>query len=68
MRRAMTDVAAFAETGMFTGRYPGNIILTGTQRPVAGGLDRGADGPRPASGQGAGRRRTGPCCDRLVRA
>ena len=33
MRRAMTDVAAFAETGMFVGRYPGNIILTGTQTP-----------------------------------
>ncbi|HET8878014.1 MAG TPA: fused MFS/spermidine synthase, partial [Arthrobacter sp.] len=33
MRRAMADVAAFAETGMFSGRYPGNIILTGTQGP-----------------------------------
>ena len=33
MRRAMADVSAFAEAGMFTGRYPGNIILTGTQGP-----------------------------------
>jgi spermidine synthase len=33
MRRAMADVAAFAESGMFTGRYPGNIILAGTQGP-----------------------------------
>lgn len=33
LRRAMADVAAFAETGMFTGRYPGNIILAGTQGP-----------------------------------
>ncbi|MFI2566046.1 spermidine synthase [Paenarthrobacter sp. NPDC018779] len=31
MREAMADVAAFAETGMFEGRYPGNIILVGTQ-------------------------------------
>lgn len=33
LRHAMTDVAAFAEAGMFTGRYPGNIILAGTQKP-----------------------------------
>ena len=33
MRRAMADVAAFAESGMFSGRYPGNIILAGTQGP-----------------------------------
>jgi len=33
LRRAMPDVAAVAETGMFDGRYPGNIILTGTQGP-----------------------------------
>ncbi|WP_211882420.1 spermidine synthase [Pseudarthrobacter albicanus] len=33
LRRAMADVSAFAEAGMFTGRYPGNIILTGTQGP-----------------------------------
>ena len=33
LRRAMTDVAASAETGMFTGRYPGNIILAGTRSP-----------------------------------
>ncbi len=33
MRKAMPDVAAFAETGMFAGRYPGNIILVGTRGP-----------------------------------
>ena len=33
LRRAMTDVAACAESGMFTGRYPGNIILAGTRTP-----------------------------------
>ncbi|MFF2843809.1 spermidine synthase [Paenarthrobacter sp. NPDC057981] len=33
LRAAMEDVAAFAETGMFAGRYPGNIILAGTRRP-----------------------------------
>lgn len=33
MRQAMADVAAFAEAGMFEGRYPGNIILAGTQTP-----------------------------------
>lgn len=33
LRGAVQDVAAFAETGMFAGRYPGNIILTGTQGP-----------------------------------
>ncbi|WP_427171207.1 spermidine synthase [Arthrobacter sp. 92] len=33
LRQAMADVSAFAEAGMFTGRYPGNIILTGTQGP-----------------------------------
>jgi spermidine synthase len=33
LRRAVGDVSACAEAGMFTGRYPGNIILTGTQGP-----------------------------------
>jgi spermidine synthase len=33
LRRAMGGVSAFAESGMFAGRYPGNIILTGTQGP-----------------------------------
>ena len=50
MRRAMTDVAAFAETGMFAGRYPGNIILAGTQTPWPGGwtAELTARGPHPA--------------------
>jgi spermidine synthase len=50
MRRAMTDVAAFAETGMFAGRYPGNIILTGTQAPWPEGwtAELTARGPHPA--------------------
>ena len=33
LRRAVADVSAFAEAGMFSGRYAGNIILTGTQGP-----------------------------------
>ncbi|WP_255768370.1 spermidine synthase [Pseudarthrobacter sulfonivorans] len=51
MRRAMTDVAAFAETGMFAGRYPGNIILIGTQTPWPGGwtAELTARGPHPAT-------------------
>lgn len=50
MRRAMADVAAFAETGMFAGRYPGNIILTGTQSPWPKGwtAELTARGPHPA--------------------
>jgi spermidine synthase len=50
MRRAMTDVAAFAETGMFAGRYPGNIILAGTQSawPDAWTAALTARGPHPA--------------------
>jgi spermidine synthase len=50
MRRAMTDVAAFAETGMFAGRYPGNIILAGTQSawPDAWTAALTACGPHPA--------------------
>jgi spermidine synthase len=50
MRRAMTDMAAFAETGMFAGRYPGNIILAGTQRPWPEGwtAELTARGPHPA--------------------
>jgi spermidine synthase len=50
LRRAMADVCAFAEAGMFTGRYPGNIILTGTQGPwpEAGTAALTARGPHPA--------------------
>lgn len=50
MRRAMTDVAAFAEAGMFEGRYPGNIILTGTQGawPDVWTAELTARGPHPA--------------------
>lgn len=50
MRRAMTDVAAFAEAGMFAGRYPGNIILAGTQTkwPEAWTAQLTARGPHPA--------------------
>lgn len=33
LREAMADVAAVAETGMFAGRYPGNIVLVGTRSP-----------------------------------
>lgn len=50
MRRAMGDVAAFAEAGMFEGRYPGNIILAGTQSawPAGWSTELAARGPHPA--------------------
>ncbi len=50
LRRAMADVAAFAEAGMFSGRYPGNIILAGTQGPwpAAWTAALTARGPHPA--------------------
>ncbi|MEE2530590.1 fused MFS/spermidine synthase [Pseudarthrobacter sp. J75] len=50
MRSVMADVVAFGEAGMFSGRYPGNIILAGTQFPWpsewSGELT--ARGPHPA--------------------
>ncbi|WP_131682532.1 fused MFS/spermidine synthase [Pseudarthrobacter sp. YALA5] len=51
MRRAMTDVAACAESGMFAGRHPGNVILAGTQTkwPAAWTAELSARGPHPAS-------------------
>ncbi|XAS65960.1 fused MFS/spermidine synthase [Micrococcaceae bacterium Sec5.7] len=51
MRRVLTDVSAFAETGMFAGRYPGNIILTGTQWPWPAAWTEAltARGPHPAT-------------------
>ncbi|HKU01698.1 MAG TPA: fused MFS/spermidine synthase [Arthrobacter sp.] len=50
MRSAMADVAAFAEAGMFQGRYPGNIILAGTQGPwpESWTAELAARGPHPA--------------------
>jgi hypothetical protein len=50
MRRAMADVAAFAEAGMFEGRHPGNIILAGTQTdwPADWSQELAARGPHPA--------------------
>jgi spermidine synthase len=50
LRRAMGDVAAFAEAGMFAGRYPGNIILAGTQAdwPAGWSEQLTARGPHPA--------------------
>ncbi|MEW9869933.1 spermidine synthase [Arthrobacter sp. HS15c] len=50
LRRAMEDVAAFAEAGMFDGRYPGNIILAGTQVPWpdSWSVELTARGPHPA--------------------
>lgn len=50
LRRAMTDVAAVAESGMFTGGYPGNIILAGTQKPWPAEWTAAltARGPHPA--------------------
>jgi spermidine synthase len=51
MRQTMLDVAAFAETGMFAGRYPGNIILVGTRSPWPSEwtMELLARGPHPAS-------------------
>jgi spermidine synthase len=50
LRRAMTDVAAVAEAGMFTGQHPGNIILAGTQKPWPAEWTAAltARGPHPA--------------------
>jgi spermidine synthase len=50
MRQAMADVAAIAEAGMFEGRYPGNIILAGTQVPwpKEWSVELTARGPHPA--------------------
>jgi len=51
LRKAMPDVAAFAEAGMFEGRYPGNIILVGTRTPWPAGwtAELLARGPHPAA-------------------
>ncbi|WP_231745469.1 fused MFS/spermidine synthase [Arthrobacter sp. EpRS71] len=51
LRQAMPDVAAFAETGMFAGRYPGNIILVGTRKPWSSEWTAQllARGPHPAT-------------------
>jgi spermidine synthase len=51
LKHAMGGVAAFAESGMFAGRYPGNIILTGTQGPWPAGWTDAltARGPHPAT-------------------
>ncbi|MCU1573021.1 MAG: hypothetical protein JWO93_1103 [Micrococcaceae bacterium] len=45
------DVAAFAESGMFSGRYPGNIILVGTLFPWPGDwtAELVSRGPHPAA-------------------
>ncbi len=50
MRSVLTDVAAFGEAGMFSGRYPGNIILAGTQFPwpQEWSAELAARGPHPA--------------------
>ncbi|MEI2279175.1 fused MFS/spermidine synthase [Paenarthrobacter ilicis] len=51
LRQAMTDVAATAETGMFAGRYPGNIILAATRHawPQEWTERLLARGPHPAA-------------------
>jgi spermidine synthase len=50
MRTVFADVAASAEAGMFAGRYPGNIVLVGTQGtwPVEWTAILTACGPHPA--------------------
>ncbi|WP_024817171.1 spermidine synthase [Arthrobacter sp. 31Y] len=51
LRHAMPDVAAFAETGMFAGRYPGNIVVVGTRKPWSPDWTAQllARGPHPAT-------------------
>ncbi len=54
LRRAMSptgDVAAFAQSGMFSGRFPGNIILVGTTFAWPGEWTGQlvAKGPHPAT-------------------
>ncbi|PRB40442.1 SAM-dependent methyltransferase [Arthrobacter sp. MYb23] len=51
LRQAMPDVAAFAETGMFAGRYPGNIVVVGTRKPWSPDWTAQllARGPHPAT-------------------
>jgi spermidine synthase len=50
LRRALDGVAAFAESGMFAGRHPGNIILAGTRGPWPAGWsdELTVRGPHPA--------------------
>jgi len=50
LRQTMDGVAAFAESGMFAGRHPGNIILIGTQGPwpTEWTAELTARGPHPA--------------------
>ncbi|OFI40058.1 SAM-dependent methyltransferase [Arthrobacter sp. SW1] len=47
---ALAELVAFAETGMFAGRYPGNIILVGSKEPwpEAWTQELLARGPHPA--------------------
>ncbi|CAN7401975.1 fused MFS/spermidine synthase [Arthrobacter sp. LjRoot78] len=51
LRQVMDGVAAFAESGMFAGRHPGNIILIGTQGPWPAGWtgELTARGPHPGT-------------------
>ncbi|WP_426298203.1 spermidine synthase [Arthrobacter sp. R-11] len=48
---ALADLVAFAESGMFAGRYPGNIILVGSKQPWPDSWTQAllARGPHPAS-------------------
>jgi hypothetical protein len=50
LRRALDGVAAFAESGMFAGRHPGNIILACTRGPWPAGWsdELTVRGPHPA--------------------
>lgn len=51
MREVMNGVAALADTSMFTGRFPGNIVLAGTDGawPADWSAALLAAGPHPAS-------------------
>ncbi|WP_427018366.1 spermidine synthase [Pseudarthrobacter sp. P1] len=51
LRRVLDGVAAYGESSLFSGRYPGNIILAGVQRPwpAAWSTQLTARGPHPAT-------------------
>ena len=51
LRQVMDGVGAFAESGMFAGRHPGNIILIGTRGPWPAGWteELTARGPHPGT-------------------
>ena len=51
LREVMPGVAAYAESSLFSRRYPGNVILVGTAQPWPDGWSQAltARGPHPAT-------------------